>query len=115
MAEFKEIKYLEDIKSSYIIKGIFLFLYEKQKLNLINYNKKLQKIFGVDSIAYKKICTKYIIGERTGKGGEYSSNEDKLIFKGEYLNGKRNGKGKEYHDNGKLKFEGEYKNGEIAE
>ena len=107
MAEFKEIKYLEDIKSSYIIKSIFLFLNEKQKLNLIIYNKQLQKIFGVDIKVYKKICTKYIIGERNGKGKEYSSNEDKLIFEGEYLNGKRNGKGKEYHENGKLRFEGE--------
>ena len=43
MAEFKEIKYLLDIKSTYIIKGIFLFLNEKQKLNLINYNKKITK------------------------------------------------------------------------
>ena len=34
------------------------------------------------------------------------------MFKGEYLNGKRNGKGKEYdYRNGKLKFEGEYLNG----
>ncbi len=97
MAEFKEIKYLEDIKSLYIIKGIFLFLNEKQKLNLIIYSKQLQKIFGVDSIAYKKISTKYIIGERNGKGEEYSSKGDKLIFKGEYLKGKRNGKGKEYY------------------
>ena len=40
MAEFKEIKYLiGDIKSSYIIKGIFLFLNDKQKLNMIIYNK----------------------------------------------------------------------------
>ena len=30
----------------------------------------------------------------------------------EYLNGKRNGKGKEYDNNGLLKFEGEYLNGE---
>jgi hypothetical protein len=48
MAEFKEIKFIEDIKSLYVKKDIFLFLDQKQKLNLINYNKKLQKIFGVD-------------------------------------------------------------------
>ena len=29
-----------------------------------------------------------------------------------YLNKKRNGKGKEYYENGELKFEGEYLNGE---
>ena len=33
-----------------------------------------------------------------------------LKFEGEYLNGEKNGKGKEYHDNGKLKYEGEYLN-----
>jgi len=27
------------------------------------------------------------------------------------LYGKKNGKGREYYDNGKLKFEGKYKNG----
>ena len=47
MVEFKEIKYLGDIKSSYIIKGIFLFLNEEQKLNLVIYNKQLQKILGL--------------------------------------------------------------------
>ena len=55
MAEFKELKYqIRDIKSSYIIKGIFLFLNEKQKLNIIIYNKHLQKILGVDIKNYKK-------------------------------------------------------------
>ena len=112
MAEFNDIKYLADIKSSYIIKGIFLFLNVKQRLNLIIYNKKLQNIFGVDSITYKRISTKYIIGEKNGKGKEYSSDKDKLIFEGEYLNGKRNGKGKEYNENGRKKFRGEYIKGE---
>ena len=112
MAELKEIKYLiGDIKSSYIIKGIFLFLNDKQKLNIIIYNKKLQKILGVDIEVYKKISGKYRIGEKNGKGREYTLIENRLIFKGEYLNGKRNGKGKEYDYNGKLKFEGEYLNG----
>ena len=44
MAEFKELKYqMRDIKSSYIIKKIFLFLNEKQKLNIIIYNKHRSK------------------------------------------------------------------------
>ena len=34
-----------------------------------------------------------------------------LIFEGEYINGEKNGKGKEYYEDGKLKFEGEYKEG----
>ena len=69
-------------------------------------------------------------GERNGKGKEYDE-YGKLIFVGEYLNGKRwNGKGynnkkiiyelkegkgyiKEYNIyDGRLRFEGEYKNGE---
>ena len=45
-----------------------------------------------------------------GKGKEYYDN-GKLKFEGEYLNGERNGKGKEYYWNGKLEFEGEYLNG----
>ena len=61
MAEYKEIKYLGNIKSSYIIKGIFLFLNEKQKLSMIIYNKQLQKILGVDIKVYKEISGKYKI------------------------------------------------------
>ena len=71
------------------------------------------------------------IDERKGKGKEYNSYNDKLIFEGEYLNGKKftgkgydkngnmiyeikNGKGniKTYYDNGKLKVEREHLNGE---
>ena len=111
MAEFKGMKDLiGNIKSAYIIKGIFSLLNEKQQLNMIIYNKQLQKILGVDIKDYKKISGKYRIGEKNGKGREYSLIEDKLIFEGEYLNGKKNGKGKEYHKNGKLEFEGEYLN-----
>ena len=52
----------------------------------------------------------YKNGKRNGKGREYENNS--LIFKGMFSNGKRNGKGKEYYLNGKLKFEGNYLNGE---
>jgi len=48
MAELGESNYtinLRDIKSSYIIKRIFSFLCEKQKLIMIINNKDLQKIF----------------------------------------------------------------------
>ena len=51
---------------------------------------------------------------KNGKGyiKEYYE-EGKLKFEGEYLNGERNGKGKEYNAyDGKLRFEGEYLNGE---
>ena len=35
----------------------------------------------------------------------------KLKFEGQYINGERNGKGKEYNKNVILEFEGEYLNG----
>ena len=45
-----------------------------------------------------------------GKIKEYD-NDGEIKFEGEYLNGERNVKVKEYQ-NGELQFEGEYKNGE---
>ena len=63
---------------------------------------------------YDNICLKfegeYLKGEKNGKGKEYHLFTEILKFEGEYLNGKRNGKGKEYNENGKLIFEGEFKN-----
>jgi len=114
MDELEDIKYtidLRDIKSISITKIIVSFLPEKQKLNMIMYNKELQKIFFVDINDYKKISGKYKMGEKNGKGREYIINTNRLIFEGEYLNWKKNGKGKEYYIDGKLKFKGEYLNG----
>ena len=108
---FKRIKFLGDIKSEYIQKGIFSYLNEKQKLKMIIYNKKLKSIFGINIENYKKISGKYIIYEKNGIGILYNLNTNKMIFKGEYLNGKKNGKGKEYYNNNIIKFEGEYING----
>ena len=57
MNKFKEIKpkiNYRDIKSSYIIKRIFSFLDEKEKLEIIIYNKKLKKILAVNINEYKK-------------------------------------------------------------
>ena len=107
-----EINIENAIKSVYILKGIFSFLSEKQKLNMIIYNKKLQKLLPVDIEDYKKISGKYKIAKKNGKGGEFILYTNKLIFEGQYSNGKRNGKGKEYNSDGKLIFEGEYLNGE---
>jgi len=45
-----------------------------------------------------------------GKVKEYDNIYGKLRFEGEYLNGQRNGKGKEFDVNGKLIYEGEYLN-----
>ena len=49
-----------------------------------------------------------------GKIKEYYGNS-KLKFEGEFFNGEKNGKGKEYYENGRLKFEGEYLNGKRKE
>ena len=96
MAEFEDTKSkinLKNIKSSYILKNIFSFLYEKQKLEIIVYNKELQKNLLICIEDYKKISQICKIGEKNGKGKEYIINTNILIFEGEYLNGKRNSKG----------------------
>ena len=108
--ENKKIKYLGDIKSKYIIKDIFSYINNKQKLGLISYNKQLQKIIGVDINDYKKASGKYRIIEKNGEGKEYVLNTNILLFEGEYLNKKRKC-GKEYNDEGVLIFEGTYLNG----
>ena len=115
MDEFENNKYkinINDIKSSFIIKIIFSLLSEKQKLNMIMYNKELQMKVSININDYKKISGKYKIGGKNGKVKEYIIDTNILIYKGEYLNGKRNGKGKEYNNNGELIFKGEYLNGE---
>ena len=102
---------LGKIKSELIKKILFSFLYEKTKLDIVKYNKNLQKVIRIGLINYKYRSRRYIEFDANGKGKEYNHN-DQLIYEGEYLNGKRNGKGKEYDNNGQLKFEGEYFNGQ---
>ena len=94
-----------------IIKILFSYLNEKNKLNIIKYNKTLQNKIGVKLINYKFYKGIIIQYESKTKGKEYACDTGKLRFEGEYLNGKRNGKGKEYYCNGLLKFEGDYLNG----
>jgi len=117
MNDFEDIKYkinMKDITSSFIKRNIFSFLSSKQKLKIIMYNKKYQKMILVDKEDYKKISNKYKIDGKNGKGKEYIINTNILIFEGEYINGKKSGKGKEYNDFGHLKFEGEYLNGKKS-
>jgi len=89
---------LKNIKSSYFIKFIFVYVYEKQKLKIVKCNKSLQKNIGISIINYKLFTGKYIIYESNRIGKEYNGEDDTFVFEGEYLNGKRNGKGKEYWD-----------------
>ena len=82
MSEFEYIKSkidLKDIKSSYIIKKIFSFLDEEQKLKMIVYNKELQKMHLIDIDDYKEISGKYKVGEKNGKGNEYIIDTNILI------------------------------------
>ena len=102
---------LKNIKSSYFIKILFLYLGEKTKLKIVKYNKSLQKNLGLCIINYTLFLGEYIIYESNGIGKAYFGDYDTLIFEGEYINGERNGKGKEYYENGNSLFEGEYLNG----
>ena len=106
---------LSDIKSSFVKKILFSFLPTKKELNIVMYNKKLQKMLSINPFDYELISGKEKIVNKNGKGKEYKWDrlfKKTLIFKGEYLNKKRNGKGKEYYVNGELKFKGKYINGE---
>ena len=100
---------MENVKSKYIIQEIFSFLSEKIKLDIVKYNKKIQKKIGIKLLNYKFFSGKYIIYEENGRGKEYEGSTDNLIYEGEYLIGKRNGKGKDYING----FEGEYLNGKM--
>ena len=100
---------IENVKSKYIIQHIFSFLSEKIKLEIVKYNKKIQKKIDIKHINYKFFSGKYIIYEENGIGKEYEGSTNNLIYEGEYLNGKRNGKGKDFING----FEGEYLNGKM--
>ena len=101
---------LNNIKSNFIVKKIFIHLYDRKQLKLIKYNKILQNKINISLYNYKIFSGRYIEYETDGKGKDYY--DGALLFEGEYLNGERNGKGKEfYYSDGKLKFEGEYLNG----
>ena len=88
---------LQNSKSIYFIKRLFTFVEEKNKLDIIKYNKNMQNILDISLINYKIFSDRYIIYGENGKGKEYNY-DDKLVFEGEYLNRKRNGIGKEYDD-----------------
>ena len=81
-------------------------IYEGEDFKKKRRNEKSKQFFNKDKTTFEG---EYLNGEKTGKGKEYM--ENKLIYEGEYSIGERHGKGKEYYDNGKIKFEGEYKYG----
>jgi len=61
----------KSIDSLYILKYIFSFLSEAQKLKIIIYNKNLQKKLDINIENYKRIRGIYKRGERNGKGKEF--------------------------------------------
>ena len=82
MSEFNEkknnINLRRDIKSAFNLEMIFSFLEQRQKLNIITYNKELQKIFGFNIQDYKEISGRYKIDGKNGKGKEYTL--DKIFW-----------------------------------
>ena len=59
---------LDNIKSSYILKNIFLLLPdEKRKLELVIYNKNLQKKLDINILHYKLFKGKYKNAEKKWK------------------------------------------------
>ena len=59
---------LQIIKSSFILKRVFSLLATIKKLDLIIYNKILQRKLLIDIEDYKKEIGKIIIGKRNGLG-----------------------------------------------
>ena len=102
---------LKKILSEYFLEKFISNIEEKRKLCLFIYNKDLQKKLDLSIVNYIELSGKYTVEDRNGITKEYNSNNDKLIFKGEYLNGKRNGKGKEYFDEEHIRYVGQYLNG----
>ena len=83
---------LKQIKSDFILKDkIFLYLYENRRYNMIKYNKKYQKKFGIDIENYKEVSGRYKEDGINGNGKEYllGTEIDILVFEGKYLNNKK--------------------------
>jgi len=104
--KFKNIKSID----RWVVKDIFSFLSEKLKLEIIKYNKDLQKNLDINIGNYKNIRGIHREIDRNGKGKEYYISNNHIIFEGEYKNGKR-WNGKEYNKYGELIYDGQYLNG----
>ena len=68
-----------NIKSSKILKIVFSFIEEKQKLKIIINNKEIQKLISINIEDYKKLSGRYKIVEKNGKGKEYSLKTNILL------------------------------------
>ena len=79
-------KIMENIKSEIILKKLFNYIFEKNKLKIIKYNKRLQNTLNISIINYKLFSGRYIVLEKNNKGKEYNSLDDEILYDGEYLN-----------------------------
>ena len=86
---------LGKIKSKVNLNRTLLYLDEKIKLQLIKYNNDLKNKIDLNLYNYKVFSGRYILYETKGKGKEYCTDDDRLLFEGEFKNGER-WKGKEY-------------------
>ena len=103
---------INEIKSYFILKKILMNLGLLRKLYLFQYNKRIQKILGINIIDYQLLSKEYKIEEKNGICEHYTIINNKLSFKGEYKNGEKNGIGIGYYYNiGKIFFKGNYKDG----
>ena len=100
----------QKIKSSLVLKKIFINIDIMRKLMSIIYNKKIQKNLGISIIDYRRLSGRYK-KEENGEIKEYNGADNKILFEGKYINGKRNGYGWEYNEKGEMIFRGEYVDG----
>ena len=105
---------MEKIRSFYILKKIFNYLYNKIKFSIIVHNKKLQKKLGLKINDYITFSGRYL-EKLNNKVIEYNSYNHLKIYEGDYSNGKRNGKGIEYNEKNEIIFEGIYLDGKKWE
>ena len=106
---------IDDIRSIYILRRIFILLTNKKLLYLLRYNKVIQGKTKINIEDYKKEGNRIKIGGDNGYVKEYRLNTTILLFEGEYINGEKNGRGKEYYENGLIKFDGIYFKGKKIE
>ena len=99
------------IISKKLIHNIFSLINKKTKLYLIMYNKKFQKLFGINIEIYKEISGKYLIKDKNGNDKVYTLDTKRLLFEGKYLKKKKNGIGKDFDFMGDVIFEGQYIDG----
>ena len=73
---------LKNIKSTFIIKKIFILFKVRRKLKLIKYNKNIQTRIDICLNNFKEFSSKIIMYGEKGKGKEYNIYNNNPIFEG---------------------------------